>query len=737
MKPLYIYIENFLCYAITELDLSNISSALIIGKNNDNDNISNGVGKSTLFRAIEYVLFNEARGLNLEEIIRDDMNSCKIIFDFALNGQIWRISRSRTRKGVSDLSLYQRIEGPDQTNPHTLKPSDLTHKLFWEDLSSRRTGDTENDLGKLIKTNYKAFANAFLFAQNDFNSGLANITPSKRRTFFRESLPIGIYGKLEKLAKEKSSHLQKELDKKRAVRDNFPDFDSENLNIANNIVEYQNLLTIKTNESNSLNNELLGSKKIESEIKTEYTVLQTKLSTILSNKRAAEERVQRLNKSLNDSSLKKKSILEQAKNLVSEIKSLKDQEIILQNKLNSFESEENLKSKIELNRNQLSNFNSNISILKSKIEELEVPMPNDAICRHCRQELTEEHKRACLSDIQKEIKDCKKKIEDLQNLIKQSNLFQKESLDSLKELENSKKELESCSLKIQSKQKESKDKKVLFEDYSRILDKEKEELALANQELDLLLKSFESSNEDQVKTLKSKLDNQSLLVKNKEYSLAQCIKEINDLNTQISVANNNLSRNDLLKKQKKELEALILGLEEEYSIYPDVIESFSSTGIPNSIIKSLLDELQAEANNILNQIKPSLQLGFSLTKTKSDKTEDEDLEINYYYNNKIRSFGAISGAMQLSVMFALKIGYAFLLYKKLGTDIKFIMLDEVDMPLDKASIDALADILKFFQKEFSVFIISHNDRSKEKLEKIGNVIVVEQDHNMTSRARLE
>jgi len=72
----------------------------------------------------------------------------------------------------------------------------------------------------------------------------------------------------------------------------------------------------------------------------------------------------------------------------------------------------------------------------------------------------------------------------------------------------------------------------------------------------------------------------------------------------------------------------------------------------------------------------------------------------------------------------------------LGTDIKLLMLDEVDMPLDKESIDALADIIKHFQDDFTIMIISHNDRSKEKLEKFSKVICVEQSQNMTSKIKI-
>ena len=46
--------------------------------------------------------------VNLEKLIRDDTNACKVIFDFKVGDDTYRVSRSRTKKGASDISLYKR-----------------------------------------------------------------------------------------------------------------------------------------------------------------------------------------------------------------------------------------------------------------------------------------------------------------------------------------------------------------------------------------------------------------------------------------------------------------------------------------------------------------------------------------------------------------------------------------------------------------------------------------------------
>ena len=174
-------------------------------------------------------------------------------------------------------------------------------------------------------------------------------------------------------------------------------------------------------------------------------------------------------------------------------------------------------------------------------------------------------------------------------------------------------------------------------------------------------------------------------------------------------------------------------MRKKYSIYPSVIQSFSSIGIPNLIIQNVLDDLQIESNNLLSQLKPGLQLSFLIEKIKGDGSESDTLDIKYNINGKERYYEQLSGAMKIAVAFSLKLGLSFLLQKIIGVDIKFLLLDEIDQSLDKASVDAFADIVKFFQKDFVILIITHNDRLKDKFS---HAILVEQNVNMVSKAKV-
>jgi DNA repair exonuclease SbcCD ATPase subunit len=735
MRPVYIYLEDFLCYDKTELNLSSLTHAMILGQKTDNDLFSNAVGKSSIFTAIQYVLFNEIKDGKLEELIRDDTNACRVTFDFVLDNKIWRITRKRTRKGSAELSLLERSAyEEDGVDPHSVDLPEDKFKLFWTDKSSRRAADTEADLEKLIKTNLKGFTSAFVFAQNDFTSGMANVTASKRRAIFKESLPMGIYSKLEKLVKDKSAQLVKEIEKKKTLRDNFGDLAANELKFALQLLNIQASANAKGQEIADQARVVAGLKENVDNLTVQHTALQTQMSSILDKKKSAEDRVNRTQSTVNDTSSKIKLVVTAAKTLAAELKDLNSKEAELIVTVAGLQTVEQIKQSIDDCQNKIAHNNAAIKNLDVDIEELAIPLPADANCKHCRQVLTDAHRRECQKFI---LEEAAEKAKEKEALLTDKSL----TLKSLKVVEaqlvevlTNQKNLEKCSAQIVIKQKEIADKRKLYDDYNSIIEKQKEELAVALQEFEQVKLEAEAANEEKLTELKSTLATATVSFKSSEKYLAALTQELNQLNGNISVAQHNIAANKQAIIDKATISDEMTLLEEEQNIYPDLIQSFSPTGIPNLIIQSLLDDLQIEANDILSKIKPELQLAFSVMKTKSDGEIDDDLDINYFVHGKPRSWALISGAQKLSVMFALKLGYAVLLKQLLGTEVKFLLLDEVDAPLDKASTDALADLIKLFSKDFMILVITHNDRLKEKL--MSKIILVEQDQNMVSRAKI-
>ena len=210
-------------------------------------------------------------------------------------------------------------------------------------------------------------------------------------------------------------------------------------------------------------------------------------------------------------------------------------------------------------------------------------------------------------------------------------------------------------------------------------------------------------------------------------------KELTQFISSKAIIQHSINQKTEDKRKKLDYGKLLKELEDKLSVYPSVLQAFSSTGIPNLIIHNILDDLQLEVNKLLNQFKPGLQLTFTIEKTKGDGTEADTLDIDYKLNGKNRYYEQLSGAMRLIVNFSLKLGLSFLLQKMLGVDIKFLLLDELDQSLDKSRADAFADIIRFLHKDFNILVVTHNDRLKDKFS---HAVLVEQDINMVSHAQL-
>lgn len=729
MKLQRLYLENFQCHEKSYINLTQINSALIVGKVDNSDLVSNGVGKTSIFQAIEYVLFNKS-DFPLERIVRDDTASCKITVDFIVDGIEYRLSRIRTRKGTTDLSLFQKnsVDGDEDQVYHSSKEIPITDEKYWKDLSGRRTSDTEKDLGKLIKINFEAFRNTIHFVQGDF-AGLTTSTPEKRKGILKDALNLLVYTKLEKIAKEKSNAMVKESDRLKNLiqvlgdpEQNLIDLNAQSALISIQIFDKTNLLTELTAELDELNvknNALINS----------LSNLEGKFSNLLIKEQSLSSEKNRLEISIKEYHSKKANIAKAARELVDEISVLKDQQAQLA-KLD-YSQIDILSELVFSKKEKIAVANANIKSNMLEYDKLSIPMPDDSTCKHCRLPLTTEHKKFCLAQIDQERRVCQTNIQNSKTEVAALNNEILGHQQSINELNLSKQKLEGINTKISSKNKEVLDKRSIHEEYITLLEKFSNDLKEKSKELDDVKNSLQNSPLEESKTIKFQIEdeknkivslNSNILLMNKEITHLTNNKAVNLHTAELKVKDRDNKQN--LIKSLKEIEAKL-------AIFPSVIQAFSSTGIPNLIIQNVLDDLQVEANNLLAQIKPGLQLSFFIEKTKGDGTEADTLDINYHINGKDRYFKQLSGGQKLAATFSLKLGLSFLLQKMIGTDIKFLLLDELDAPLDKASVDAFADIVKFLQKDFTILVITHNDRLKDKFS---HAILVEQDSNMVSKA---
>jgi DNA repair exonuclease SbcCD ATPase subunit len=732
MKPLRLYLKDFMCYDWAYIDFTQFSSALIVGKTEGNDAEANGVGKTTIFKSIEYVLFNQSN-FNLEKIIRDEATVCQVVFDFVIGDQEYRLLRKRSRKGSSDLSLYERTGavGTEEESLHTDAYDPLFDEKYWKDISGRRSADTEKDLSKLLKINYKSFRGFVHFVQNDFYS-LATATPEKRKQILKDALNLIVYTKLEKMAKEKSATLSRELDRVRTLVEAIGDPDEEIDKLSIQLDKTEREITIRLESLTDLQEQAMQSDEATAKDAAAQNELNTTFSALVSKQQELTKTKNKLDVSVKEYTTKKSNMIREARDLITEVKGLeKTQEQLISLDYSQIDIlTENIEGKkVMVTQNSVAVQNA-----VAEYEELKIPMPTDSVCKHCRQPMTDQHRQECLAKDQARMAMLQGIIKESKIAIGKLNMEIQANQQTISQLILSRQHLEGINIKTVSKKKELADKRSIHDEYATLLDKVAAEAKVAETELEQVREELKNSSyDDKVKELSDRMFARSVAYQKLTNQISVLNKEITHFSNQKAIMLHSIEQKKTEKRKKTDLSKLILDLEDKLGMYPLVVQAFSSTGIPNLVIHNILDDLQLQVNNLLAQFKPGLQLFFSIEKTKGDGEEADTLDITYQINGKDRYYEQLPGGFQLMILFSLKLGMSFLLQNLMGIDIKFLLLDELDQSLSKGRIDAYADIIKILQKDFSILVITHNDRLKDKFS---HAILVEQDINMVSRARV-
>lgn len=743
MKLLRLYIQNFMCFDWAYIDLTQFSAALVVGKKDSNDHYSNGVGKTSIFKAIEYVLFNEA-DVNLEDIILDDALYCRVVIDFMIDNQEYRLSRKRTKKGSNDLTLLERngqdgnetevyhtittnIVGDNNYEPH-LDKKDFGH--YWKDLSGSRAADTEKDLAKLIKFTYKSFRSTVHFMQNDM-TGLATVTPEKRKGILKDALSLLVYAKLEKIAKERAAKITKDIEKNQMLLDQIGDPDKELNTLVVSLTEAEKFLVEKSYELTLLNETLvLHAEKINEFTRT-HTTLENKFASLLAREQVLLSDRAKSETSVKEYTTKCATLVKISKNLITEVTTLKETQTRLATA--DYTQIDILNEQVVQKKEDITRYNVTIKNNVEKYEDLKIPLPSGSICKNCRKPMTDAERKDCQKHINEDMKTLQDGIQEAKKAVIKLNIEINEHQTVINTLNRSKQQLESINTQIVSWNKDIQDKRSLYGEYAGLLEKFKKELQEKNNDFTFLQEELKNSSIEEANNVKLQIEEEKKKIQFLNPRASLLNKEITHYNSNKAVIQHSINQKTQDKLKKITLKETLEKLEKRLIRFPSVIQGFSSTGIPNLIIQDVLDDLQIEANKLLILLRPEMQLSFLVEKTTGDGEQADTLDIKYIVNGKKRYYEQLSGAMRLAVIFSLKLGLSSVLQNRLGMDIKFLLLDEIDQSLDKASVDAFADIVKFFQNDFTVLVVTHNDRLKDKFS---HAILVEQDMNMVSRAKV-
>lgn len=704
-----ITIKNFFRFGNNEqtLDLSGNGLTAIQAKN--------GAGKTSIIEAILYALYGKTRAASIDMIVnRYTKKNCKVSLEFQDGENNYKIIRYRNH----DLNK----------NNVFLFKNDL-------DVSGHTVAETNAIILDIVKVPYIGFINSTVFSSENY-SGFLKSKNSDRLVVFENLLSLKevtlFYTEIKKILKELGEKETELRIKESSV--------SSEINTINS--------TIETYNSNA-KLKLLELKSSKDKLNKEIEELKNRITSYSSIDVELEKR-NLLNNSVKDELLERVSKLEKEKvsyfvvppaeevkifndfkdvnfeeNKLKELKFKEDSETIKIRENGYILSSEKIKSLTQeissVEREHAVNVSKSVE-LSEKINKLK-----NSICPFCGQVMNAEQSEKELKNINSQIKEIAEQNEELSSKKEELETQLNEERDNYNWL------VVDC-----NRLKEKLDKNfipnsdVMLEKFNNAVArlKEFEEVKKINSiKLDEISKEIEELNqkanslvtskftEEELNSISNKINEIKSEISNKEKELVgidSTVKTVYDKNYVDNLKSTITVKADELNKLVAELSELSNTIK-HYNFLSDCFGNGSS-----GFKKYFIGEMIELFNEKINQYLPFLfEEKFEITFNKDliDTLKMDDLVIDY----STLSQGQRKRA-ELAISFAL-FDVARVYFKN---DNKLLFLDELDDGLDSYGVKAMINILKGFDKQLKIFVISHNQVTAEEIQ---DTVKIEKDEN--------
>ena len=281
-----ITVSNFGSYAEASVDLREVSAAVICGQN--------GAGKSTLFvDAPLWALFGTCR-TDTDAMMKLGAMVMSVSVQFALNGQTYRITRTRskqTKAGKSELSLL------------------VLHGDEWVSNSGAKLTDTQQKIHDLLNADYALFVSTGFLLQGQADR-FSRATASERKVILAQILRLDQYSLLKQAAGRKANECQVRIVEKderlQALKESLGDLEQLESQLGN--AQTRQAFTeaeVRANDSKidqaTTDIATLQAKRDSlTSVQDQQTILQGKLSGYRARQRQATEQKARLEKILSN-----------------------------------------------------------------------------------------------------------------------------------------------------------------------------------------------------------------------------------------------------------------------------------------------------------------------------------------------------------------------------------------------------------------------------------------------------
>ena len=670
----------------------------------------NGVGKSTIFEAIAWVLYGSvAARTSADQIKRQgalDSDPCRVELEFIFEDDKYRIMREMSGKHLS-TSATATVNGK---------------------IAATSAEDVSKYIQKKLGMDFKSFFTSIFAKQKELNA-LSSMNASERRPLILKMLGIDsldvVVKEIKSDKKDKDAlieRLNQELiyengkEKIDIYKVEIKNFEKEEEEI-NKIIKQskERTLTFKKELKTLEKNCLDGKKEYETINERKEKLAEKK--TLFENKTKLQEEI----KNLNDKIFERQKIIEKEKKKLDNFKNLEIDIKSTRKRLDEIDIKiENSVKKIEQKKTLVDRIKKDIADINSKKKNIEKLGP-DAKCPTCERILSDQH-----DVLLKKFKNEQYKNE------KEIDIFLKEIKKEQGEKDKFTREQQALHKKreyLQNQLREKEKIETTVDNISVEIRRETAEIGIKNSKLKKIgVITFDIKEFENVKK-------QVEVFYKKYQSLVEVLGEKKD-----GLAALNL---DFEKKEgeKKLLSQEIKNLKEKITQLDKFKKQISEEKKMVYYLGMLGEVMASFRIHLISRIRPTLSTYSSdfferLTDGKYKELElDEDYNLLVYDNGNAYGIERFSGGEEDLANLCLRLAISEVITERAGGVFNFIILDEIFGSQDMFRRQNIMKALRGLSSKFrQIFLITHVDDVKNDME---NIIFVTENEDGISTVKIE
>jgi len=671
-------LRDFKSYAEQTIDLNGIDSIGICGPN--------GAGKSTIIEAITFALYGkctstERKELGNEAIIRDDQDEAFVSLNFEKDNQEYTVERTVRKKGTGTATL--------RSNERIMQAGAATVTVMVQ---------------SIVGMDYETFVSSTIIRQNEMDK-ISDLRPSERKDILSKIFGLELYDKLKKTTHEKLSRAEAEVEAAELLAKQLTplviDEEVVRKELDAAVAELKLLAnSIRTNETELVRLETEIAKSIRK--KSEYDVKHAQLVSL--------DREINSTNSLVQSTSKEISV---AKESEKELYSLKEQ---LQSTTNLELQRLELEGVKEQLTTDILQYEQQTRLIEQSIDEEKqyynkIQALKAAECPLCKRPLDDQHRHEVLEEFNSRITHLRSQL----NKVTESLLERKkhhgdllpkltkieEDANKTQKLQLKKAHLEGAVFQLARLTQSERDLKSRL----RIAEAEKNQVTTEMSNLEDITPYFEE--------LQRERNNASI-------SLVR-FREAKGRNEEtVRQLRNQLAKIDTARKELDRIRMGNAAQREEIEVYEILENAFGKDGIPTSILKSLVPEVEEDASRILHSLSNGqMRISFRFGRETKSGAQTDQLVLEAADNTGNHPVTRFSGGERMRINLALRLGISEVIARRSGYKgkIETLIIDEGLSALDEEGRLATIEILRHLRQRFrKILVISHLDDVKDAFE---------------------